>query len=379
MKRVKIFAAATGLFFLLLSAGASAVEYGGVGGAPANPQPDNPRTKSIFVYTLKPEQQASDGIRVYNNTDKERTVSVYAVDSVLASGGAFSCAQQAEPRVDVGSWIQLETNQVVLAANTNKVIPFTITAPKTADAGEHDGCITIQDTSMTASTSAKSGVVLGFRSAIRVAVTVPGKIVKQLSLSSVGVSALKDGSYLVTSIARNGGNVSLDATVQVKLVNALGHSAAHNQGTYPVLAHSSARWDFSFKRPSWGGWYRAVTTVTYNSNPAIGLGKTGSGQKIMSRNSAWVYSTPTGAAVVIELLVLALVLAGAVWLFRSYRQKRHVAHNWQEYEVKNHETIQKLADKHSISWKSIAKANKLKAPYHLEKGQRLRLPPSPGE
>ncbi len=379
MKKVKLLAVATGFLLLMASPVVSAVEYGGVGGAPANPQPSNQRTKSIFVYTLKPQQQATDGIKIYNNTNKQRTISVYAVDSVLASGGAFSCAQQADPKLDVGNWIQLESNQVVVQANSSQVIPFTITAPKTTDAGEHDGCITIQDTSMTAPTSATNGVVLGFRSAIRVVVTVPGKIVKQLSISGVDITKLKDGSYLVTSIGRNGGNVSLDTDVQVQLINIIGGKVAHNGGTYPILAHSSARWDFSFKHQVWGGWYRATTSATYNSNPAAGLGESNGDKKTVKLSSAVVYMAPTGLALLVELLGLLLIIGAVVWVVRRYRQKLHVAHFWQEYTVKNHETIQNIAEKHAVSWKTIAKANKLKAPYHLEKGQTLRLPPVPKE
>ncbi len=379
MKKVKLFTATIGLLLLIASPVASAVEYGGVGGAPANPLASNPRTKSIFVYSLKPQQQVSDGIKIYNTTNKQRTISVYAVDSVLASGGAFSCAQQADPKLDVGNWIQLASNQVVLQANSSQVIPFTITAPKTADAGEHDGCITIQDTSMTASTSATNGVVLGFRSAIRVVVTIPGKIVKQLSISGVDISKLKDGSYLVTSIGRNGGNVSLDTDVQVQLINILGGKVAHSGGTYPILAHSSARWDFSFKRQSWGGWYRATTTATYNSDPASGLGQNNGDKKTVKLSSAAVYMAPSGLALLAELFGVLLIVSAVVLQVRRYKQRRHIAQVWQEYTVKNHETIQELAKRHNVSWKAIAKANKLSPPYHLEKGQKLQLPPISGE
>jgi len=353
----------------------SAVEYGGVGGAPAHPQASNPRTKSIFIYTLKPGQSTTDGIKLYNNTEKQRTIAVYAVDSILASGGAFSCAQAADPKLDVGSWLQLDSTQVTLEPGANKIVPFTVMTPSTASAGEHDGCIAIQDASMTETPSSQNGVTLGFRSAIRVVVTIPGKIVKQLSLTSVNVAGQKDGGYKVTSVARNNGNVSLDTNVQVKLVGLFGNTVAQNEGTYPILARSSAQWSFDFKNPSWGGWYHATTTATYNSDPASGLGESKGGKRAVELNSAVVFVAPSGIPAIIELAILLLLIFALVIAVIKWRQNRDVKHHWRDYTVKDHETLNHIAHAHNVSWKSVAKANKLKPPYHLEKGQKLRLPP----
>ncbi len=44
----------TALIFLGCSFSVEAIEYGGFGGRPAYPRADNPRTESIFLYTLEP-------------------------------------------------------------------------------------------------------------------------------------------------------------------------------------------------------------------------------------------------------------------------------------------------------------------------------------
>jgi hypothetical protein len=379
MKNVKVLAVAIALAVFSLSPVASAVEYGGVGGTPANPRADNPRSKSIFVYTLKSGQPQSDGIKIYNNTQEKRTISVNAVDSVLASGGAFSCAQQADPRVDVGKWIQLKSNQITLDPHTNQTVPFTVTPPENAGAGEHDGCITIQDASMTEASTAKNGVVLGFRSAIRVAVTVPGNIVKELSLQSVTVAMQKDGTYQVITTARNNGNVSLDTNLKVKLTSVFGLAANQNKATYPILANSSARWETSLSALSWGGWYKATTTATYSSNPGASLGEKSANQKTVELSSGLFYVPPTGIAALIEILAVLLVIGAIVWFVRRLQHKRHVNKHWDIYVVEAHETLNHIAKEHGVSWKKIARVNKLKPPYHIEKGQKLRLPPPPEE
>lgn len=37
-----------------------AIEYGGSGGKPAYPRPDNKRTESIFIHTLEPGQEQKE-------------------------------------------------------------------------------------------------------------------------------------------------------------------------------------------------------------------------------------------------------------------------------------------------------------------------------
>lgn len=381
MKKLQLLVVALAALVLLAPLNAYAIENGGVGGRPANPRADNPRTKSIFIYELKPGQQASDAVLLTNNTDTPQTIAVYGVDSVLSSGGAFACKQAAEPKNDVGAWLSIGSSSVTVPANSSQKVPFTITVPAQADVGEHDGCIAIQAASQTAAKSGTSGVVLSFRSAIRVAVTVPGKIIKKLAITSVTASHAKDGTYLVVPTVRNDGNVSLDVTQQIELVSVVGTTATTvKEGSSPVLPHSSASQQYEVKRPFWGGFYRARVTAMYNANPATGLGSDQQAeQQTVVRNSGWFFAAPAPAAAAIELAILLLVIVIIVWLVRRWRHGRHVRTHWQEYSVKKGDTLQSLAAKHNVSWQKLARANKLKPPYDLEKGQTLTVPPASKE
>jgi LysM repeat protein len=42
--------------------------------------------------------------------------------------------------------------------------------------------------------------------------------------------------------------------------------------------------------------------------------------------------------------------------------------------VEKGDTLQGVAKDFDASWKTIAKLNKLKAPYHIEVGQKLKIP-----
>ena len=357
---------------------AQSVEYGGVGGRPANPREDNPRSESIFIYELAPGESFEDGVQIFNNTDKDTTVRIGAVDGALSSTGSFACAQNDAAQVGVGSWIELETEQIVVPAQDDRTVDFTITVPESANVGEQGGCITIQDEAAQ-NTSEEGGVVLSFRSAIRVAVTIPGEIVKELSFAgiTVGPNASNAAQLTVTPSIANSGNVSLDTDITTRLVSLFGIPAAEIKGTYPILPASTASWNFTFDTPFWGGLYRADVTATYNSNLEDSLGEqSGSQLETVSSNSSYVFITPAPLALLAYLAVLALILVGLVLGVRRLMHGRTVSKKWHHYTIKEGDSIQKIAKARHISWKKLATANKLKAPYHLEPGQKIKIPPA---
>ena len=106
-----IVAVALALSVLLGTASlALAVEYGGIGGRPAFPKDDVPRSKSIFIHTLEPGASTTDGLQVINNGDQTVTLAIYAADSVPSTDGGFACRQRSEPKNGSGKWINLEPN-----------------------------------------------------------------------------------------------------------------------------------------------------------------------------------------------------------------------------------------------------------------------------
>lgn len=149
----------------------------GIGGRPANPNPNNERTKSIFVQQLQPGQSVQDAVEVINGTDQQKTIAVYGVDAVPSSGGAFACAQASDTPTGVGSWMTFSQNSVTLDAHQKATVAFTITVPASASVGEQNGCVVLQEVK---APTVQGGIGLSFRTAIRVAILVPGEIVKKL-------------------------------------------------------------------------------------------------------------------------------------------------------------------------------------------------------
>jgi hypothetical protein len=365
------------IFGLLLAwpLAASAVEYGGIGAKPSNPDPANPRTQSIFVYSLGTGDTKHDAVTVYNNTPSRKVISVYVVDSETSSGGAFACAQKVDKKSGVGSWVTLENEEVTLNAGANRKINFDITIPATAGVGEHDGCLVVQDGS--ASTKEGSGVALNFRSALRMVVTVPGATFKKLSFIELTHSMSKSGTIILKPAVKNEGNVSVDADISTSLNNLFGVSIAKDGGSYPILPHSKADWNFELKRPFWGGFYTATTQLQYDPSNRP-LGSTGGTKKTIKGPQSTYWINPQPAAATIEIAIALLMLISSLYIYKRRKLRAFALTNWQSHKIKKSDTLIKLAEERGVSWQKVASINNIKAPYHLTAGDSLLLPPKKG-
>lgn len=112
----------------------AAIGYGTMGGRPAYPRLDNTRTQDIFVHVLEPGAQQDEGILVINNTETEKTLMIYATDSIRSTEGGFACEQLSDTRDLVGAWITLGTPQEAVSIPTN-----------VEEDGDRDGLTDIQE------------------------------------------------------------------------------------------------------------------------------------------------------------------------------------------------------------------------------------------
>jgi len=362
------------LFFsFIFTPSAYAIEYGGLGGRPAYPRSDNPRTESIFVHTLEAGAVQEEGVKVVNNTAEKKTVMIYAADSTPSTDGAFACKQLSETKTDVGAWIKLEKSEIVLESGTNETIPFTISVPQSASVGEHNGCILIQEKKE--KVEGQTGAILSIRTGLRVVVTVPGEITRKLELVGFSLTPKQD-SFLLNPLLKNTGNVSIDADVSVITRYFFGLVLKKHGGQYPVLRGETSNWNFELARPFWGGWYRSTFAVEYDQNQEASVGvKSGKELTRLEGNSIWFFSAPAPLALVIEIFVLA-VLVACCWLWmRSRKRMKQIQQQWVEYEIEQGDDIQSIAKECGVSWKLLVKVNKLKPPYALRAGETIKVPP----
>lgn len=357
-----------------------AVEYGNIGGHPANPSPNNPRSQSIFIHTLKPGETAKDAVKVVNYTDKTKTLLVYATDSIVSSGGAFGCAQEVDAKKGVGNWIKFEKSEVTLDPQTDETVPFTLQAPADASVGETDGCIVIQEKNAPTQTVKQEGgnIQLSFRTAIRVAILVPGDIVKKLTIVDYKVTKKPDGNYILQPKVKNDGNVSIDSDITTISSYLVGPQLLKQSQQFPILRGGESDWNIELKRPFWGGWLKSKFTASYDSNVNNKIGEQGNKNIVtLTSKNVVFFSPPRPLALFIELLIFALLLAAVFWIRFWIKRRIWIAKYWKDYKVKARDDIKTLAASHGVRWKLLAKTNKLKPPYTLKRGDKIKVPPKP--
>lgn len=351
---------------------ASAVSTGGIGGRPANPDPNNPRTQSIFIYTLDKGQSKADQVLVSNNSDTTQTIDLYAVDGIVTNTGAYTCQQQAEANTGLGSWIKLAQTQVTLGAHDNQKVDFTITAPSTADVGEHDGCLVFQSASDQG--ELKGNVRIRTRQAIRVVATIPGKLHRSIAITSFAVTQ-KNGAQQFTLNLQNTGNVSADVDAEVTLKNIFGGVVYKNGGGYPVLSNKQLSLNFSNeKQPFFGGWYTAQASAAYDNRAGTFGTSDQSHLTIEHAKNKVLFIAPQPLADLLYLIILLLIAGLVVWATRRQAVRRQAKMTWQPTIIKPRDTVESLAASRGVSWKKVAAINDLRAPYTLVPGTKILLP-----
>jgi hypothetical protein len=359
---------------LLFSFPVQAIDYGGIGGRPAYPDPNNPRTESIFIHNIKAGEKITDGVKIINNSAEKKTITIGGVDAVSSSGGSFGCAQKDDGQKEVGSWLVLSKQEITLDSMAYEVVPFTINIPQNVDVGEYNGCVTMQEKKNTA-TDNTSGIKLNFRTGLRIALLVPGDIKRKLEIVSFDVTKKANHDFSLHPQIKNSGNISIDTDVEVLTKSFLGNVIAKSGGNFPILRDKTSEWNFDLKQPFWGGWYQAKLTVSYDKNNEARIGiNSGKALEKLTAPTVWFFSFPTIGGLIIEILILIILLT--LLFFRMVAKKRNqwIKKDWIFYEVKAKDNIKDLAKKYNVSWELIAKANKLNSPYILSKGSFIKIP-----
>ncbi len=362
------------LFFTAFTGLIQAVEYGGIGGKPAYPDEMNPRTKSIFIFQLAPGEEAKNSVQVINNTNEQKTLIVYAADSVKSSDGSFACKQYVEEKVNVGSWIDVSKEEVVLEADSFEIVDFTVSAPTNASVGEQNGCILIQEKKV--DETAQSGLSLSFRTGLRVAVTIPGEQIRKLELNPIVINQDQTESKIaISSSITNVGNVSIDTMLNLQVRDILGYSFIDAQNEYPILRDDTGVFNFTVDKPFWGGFMIISQNIAYDESDQaiVGVNTTGPLTLIESENQT-IFIAPNPIAIFVYITLLIMLIAAAILYVRYRRARSNYYKLWKtEYLVKQNDDINSIATKYGLNWKEIAKVNRLSAPYTLVSGQKLKI------
>jgi hypothetical protein len=174
----------TGLFFSLTS-------FAQVGIVPADPGED-PVTRAWFIETINPGETITRSATIVNNFDGDKQIELNAKDSTETPEGAFTFIQNEEEDKEVGSWIELSTNEITVPAQNNQEVEFTVTVPEGTEPGEYAGVISVQE-KLIERTSAVTTVK---RIGARIYITVPGDLKMDTEVPNLSFLSGQNESYL---------------------------------------------------------------------------------------------------------------------------------------------------------------------------------------
>ena len=341
----------------------------GILARPTQIDPNNLRTRSIFIHSVAAGESAEDQIIVFNNSSEDRQVELYSVDGTITNTGAYACMQNADVIQGSGAWVSLSKDKFTVPANGETTVDMTISVPQGASAGEYNSCIAISDGNEVNGAGEGDGIVVRMRQAIRVAIAVPGAMQRELSIESFLKNESSANGY--DFLIRNVGNVSADVDIRAVMVDVFGREVASFGGEQVVVPGVDflQQLEIDF-RPMFGGWYEIQPSIRYDTR----LGIFGTSQKNASYEQKTVASIgqffwPTPAGWMVSLTVIGLVVMGGGWL-----QLQFMRHHSLRYVVRQKDTVQNLSKRLGRHWRTVARINSLKPPYELEKGQTIRLP-----
>lgn len=342
----------------------SAIEYGGIGGRPANPDTGNARAQSIFMYTLEPGVVKEDAVLVINNTQEVKKIAIYATDSTPSTDGAFACKQKSEEKNEVGAWINLSQEEIILNPMSSQSVPFSVNLPESISVGEHNGCILMQE--IKEKTTGQAGATLSVRTGLRVAITVPGQIIKNLSIASFTVKADEIGKWMIVPQITNTGNASVDATVKVVTKNIFGKVFQEHGGLYPVLRGQTSTWNFELRPSFWGGWYNSELITAYQDAE--------NNEQVIKSEKEKLFMKPSSSATMMYIGLLLMIVSTSAYIFMKKQAVKKIYTTWDDYIIAQGDDLMSLADTCNISWKKFATINRISPPYVLIPGQKIKIP-----
>lgn len=349
---------------LCVASQVKAIEYGGIGGRPAYPRTDTPRSSDIFIHIVTPGETIHEAVNVINNKDDAKTLIVYARDKTDSTDGGYACKQYSQENTEVGSWINLEKDEVTLASHSTEIVKFTISVPESVEAGEHDGCILIQEKKD--KDPDRAGISLSVRTGLRVVLTVPGEIVKKLQIVNFSYSRKNLKAVIIRPEVENLGNVSVDSDVEVLVGNFFGREVEKFGGGYSILRDDISAWNYEFNAPIWGGWFTSSLKVTYNDD---------TNDVVLTAPDISFFVLPDWRVIVVAILILIPIFFLVTRWFFIFFKRRKQKRTWVDYKVKEGVTLEDVAQKFNVSWKELVKVNKLSAPYAVKTGQIIKVPP----
>lgn len=329
---------------------------------------------SQFIYDKEPGSVIEDIASIKNFSDEVSTVKIYAVDATTTESGNFILTFKDDKQEWIGQWTEISTDTITLNPKESVDIPFKITLPEKATPGQYLGGIVIEESSdkgiETDGSEREKGTSVSVQTRIgaRVYLTIPGEIIEDIKLANVEV--VKD-IRAVTKFyftIENNGNVSYTPYARINIYDTVGNlyeTIEQQLGTSPP--HSVIKPSIKMKKRPIIGNFTADIDITYER----------------SFMNTELHGTPLSESTQIKFMAMPwfLIFIGALILFliigaNTCRKiiRSSYLENSVEYKIQHGEDLISLAESRDLSWRKLAKYNKIKAPYIIKEGDIIKVP-----
>lgn len=383
MKKTNKFLAGSWMLLLLLALfPAAASANGNLTIIVKNPNPYT-GNQSWFTYEKKPGEIINDVAVVKNFSDKPLKAHVYAVDATSNDSGSFILRLESENREGVGKWTKLSAEQTITIPPQQSVdFPFQIEVPENIAPGQYFGGIVLEEVGETpnvvevAAAAEGTGqvicctnIMVKTRIGLRIYLTVPGIINDSVEWSGFK-TVQKNRTTNFQFEIKNTGNVALEPIATIEIFDSMGNQVDRLEKSLgESLPGTTINPVVNWENQVLFGSYKAVGKLNYKI-------KSQSLDQKLHGSAEVGTKTATFTVMPWNLLLYMLLLAfgGGIAYWSYLYNQRQIRLNWEPYEVSPGDNIVSIAKNRKVEWKKLARINKLKAPYLLEKGKKLRVP-----
>jgi hypothetical protein len=177
-------------------------------------------------YQIAPGTVIEDTVIVYNLGNTAMDFRIYATDAFNNDDGEFDLLAGDAVPVDVGSWVTLAQEGIVLPPGKQATIPITISVPVDATPGDHVGAIVASNVAVSDNGDGQI-VNVDRRTGTRMYIQVEGPLIRELAVTDLHTTyhhALSPfgGKADVTFRVENRGNVRLGGSPSVSIAGPLG-------------------------------------------------------------------------------------------------------------------------------------------------------------
>jgi hypothetical protein len=216
---------------------------------------------AYFELTLEPGARHASEVEAANFGTEAADARTYAADVYSIVNGGFGAELYGETPSAMTRWVSYPTQHLRLEAREAVRVPFVISVPVGTPPGEYVAALVIESTAPMQSSGPLTLSQVN-RSAIAVAITVPGPKQPALAIGGVAHRVVAGHSILAFEVS-NPGNVHLHPTGSFTLLNADGspvHSAPVTMDA--VYAWTGTRLEAPLAEPLPRGDYCAELSLT---------------------------------------------------------------------------------------------------------------------